>query len=302
MRTAPRTPVHGCTEPSASAATATAFALPKQEKFTTSCRPHPRSSMKRNRGAAAGGGGDAARPCPPGCSLPPPARTLHPKSRTLTTIPSSPPGLPHGQGDAASSGGWRGGLLTLHRPHEHPRSTPGPPAPGISPARTQPRAACQRDPAAPSAPRAPPGTPSTPGCPPASRSTPGHPAEPPLPPTQRRSHRCRGRGWWGGARGGRPALGAPRHRRWFRFWGLPAFKEGPDFAEIASRPPRPAPPAGTGGEPAPAPERGEPAAPGGSGARGAGGTRGGMRRHRGRMYRHRGCMHKHRGGMHRHRG
>lgn len=68
------------------------------------------------------------------------------------------------------------------------------------------------------------------------------PGAPPPPERPRRSHRRRRRRA-GGTRGD-PGT---RRRRQFRYSGLPAFKPGPDFAEIASRRPRPAPPAGTGG-------------------------------------------------------
>lgn len=83
---------------------------------------------------------------------------------------------------------------------------------------------------------------------PRSCSPPGRSADrpsPELPHTRnapRRSHRRRRRR--GGETCGEPGT---CRRRQFRFSGLPAFKPGPDFAEIASLRPRLAPPAGTGG-------------------------------------------------------
>lgn len=74
-------------------------------------------------------------------------------------------------------------------------------------------------------------------------------------------------------------------RRWFLYWGLPAFKPGPDFAEIASRRPRPAPllPPVPGGA-----DTGS-----GTGARGARGARGaGGRGGCAETGRHRGVTHR----------
>lgn len=221
---------------------------------------------KPRRAAGRGAGRGAARlrwhPAPrrpgaPHCT----AQDFAPRQRSSSA--SYPPPRPSDPSDRCCEPKALAEPRTVHHPGA-PGATQDPTAPhghpGPNSARTVPWAVPRsREPRAlqhPVNPLSPPGpdAPQLPAHLTSPRITPGVPGAAPLSPQLL------------------PGMALCR-RRWFLYWGLPAFKPGPDFAEIASRRPRPAPllPPVPGGA-----DTGSCSGTGARGARGAGGE-GGMR-------------------------